>query len=125
MAEADVLDNHLDIMVKNLLNHNDLEFKQGVQDFCRQYHCQDVPKPKDKNTTILALKAAIVERLVEIMNGFPRNLDEKAPQWCEGVGAGDRVLKLAPDDVLDIETEFCEPFLKRNIYATKNFMFYI
>lgn len=125
MDKAEFLDNYLENMVQNLLNQNEIEFMQSVQDFCREYHPEDIPRPKDKNTTRLALKASIVERLVEIMNGFPRNMNEKAPAWCATIGPGKHRLNLAPEDVLELETEFCEPFLKRNIYAIKNFMFYI
>lgn len=125
MDKHQFLDDYLEKMVQYLLNHEEIKFKQSVQDFVRDHHCIDIPMPHDRNTTKLALKAALVERLVEIMNSFPRFMHEQAPAWCSEIGPGERELKLAADDVLELESEYCQPFYKRNIYATKNFMFFI
>jgi hypothetical protein len=125
-GSAEILQAELDLMVDLVLDRRrGVEFREAVQDWYRQrYECAAIPKPDDTDRVRLALKASIVERLVEVLNSPPRDEHQVVPLWCSDVGALAEPLKLLEDRFLNGE-EYCPPFEKRNIFALKNFMYFV
>jgi hypothetical protein len=120
-----ILNNELDKLARYLLDKNELAFSECVQNWFRNnYQCEMTPKPLDTDALRLAVKASIIERLVEVLNSPPRNGQQTAPAWCKDIRAVDRPFKLQSDRLLDGE-DFCETFEKRNLHVVKNFMYFI
>ncbi len=115
----------LDQMADYLLNGQEIEFSECVLEWYRkEYSCEQTPEPEPTNLKRLAVKASIMERLVEVLNAAPRCGHEVAPAWCEEVGAVAEPVKLQSDRLLEDE-ELCEVFSKRNLQVVKNFMYFI
>ncbi len=115
----------LDKMADYLLNGQEIEFSECVLEWYRkEYSCEQTPEPEPTDLKRLAVKASIMERLVEVLNAVPRCGHETAPAWCEEIGAIAEQVKLQSDRLLENE-ELCEAFSKRNIQVVKNFMYFI
>ena len=115
----------LDRMADLLLAGDEIAFSDLVLDWYRAgYECQQTPKPVDSDLRKLALKASIVERLVEVLNTPPHNANQSAPPWANSVSGVDELVKLQSDRLLEDE-DYCEAFAKRGFLVAKNFMFFI
>ncbi|MBI3562840.1 MAG: hypothetical protein HY080_14100 [Gammaproteobacteria bacterium] len=119
------LDNELDTMVDYLLAGEEIEFSDAVQEWYRKgYECQRIPQPTDLKPLRLAVKASVVERLVEVLNSPPRRGHQVVPEWCRSIKGLDEPLKLQSERLL-VDEQFCEPFAKRNLLVLKNFMYFV
>ena len=69
----------------------------------------------------------LVERMVEIWNAPPKSANEKSPDWCADVSAlQKRFSVIKPDEQSFWEEEVENTiFAKRNIFAPKEFMFFL
>lgn len=115
----------LDKMADLLLAGNEIGFSDLVLDWHREeYDCQLTPKPKDMDLKKLALKASIIERLVEVLNMPPHNANQSTPAWTKPVKGVEPLIKLQSDRLL-VEEDYCEAFRKRGFLVVKNFMFFI
>ncbi|MEO0442123.1 MAG: helix-turn-helix domain-containing protein [Pseudomonadota bacterium] len=115
----------LDKMANLLLNGDEIAFSDLVLDWYRsEFECQLTPKPSDTDARILALKASIIERLVEVFNMAPHNANQSVPHWVNSVKGVDEVVKLQSDRLLEDE-DYCDAFKKRGFLVAKNFMFFI
>lgn len=115
----------LDQMSEHLLSGNEIAFSDLVLDWHRAgFDCSLVPRPADKDEVKLAVKASIIERLVEVLNSPPHHANQLPPSWCESIGALAQPVKLQSDKLLEGEN-FCEAFEKRNLSVVSNFMFFI
>lgn len=115
----------LDRMTRHLVSGNEIEFSDCVLDWYRNgFRCDQVPKPTDKNTTHLAIKASIVERLVEVLNAPPHLDNQTRPAWCNQIEAIGTPLRLQSDRLLDGE-QYCMAFSKRNLLVVENFMYFV
>ncbi|WP_241566840.1 DNA-binding transcriptional regulator [Hahella sp. KA22] len=115
----------LDKMKDYLLSGDEISFSDLVLDWYREgLECDVVPKPVESDKLSLAIKASILERLVEVLNAPPHNSSQKIPSWCKEIGAVESIVKLQSDRLLEDE-QFCPPFEKRNLLVAKNFMFFI
>ncbi|WP_246125177.1 hypothetical protein [Exilibacterium tricleocarpae] len=113
----------LDQMADLLLAGDEIAFSDLVRDWHRsEYECQLTPKPVDADSRKLALKASIVERLVEVLNMPPHNANQSAPPWTNSVSGFGEVVKLQSDRLLEDE-DYCEAFEKRGFLVAKNFIF--
>ncbi|MCF6338287.1 MAG: hypothetical protein L3J84_10125 [Gammaproteobacteria bacterium] len=120
-----LLNQLLDQMANYLLTGREIEFSECVLEWYRkEYSCEQTPKPEPTDLKRLAVKASIMERLVEVLNAAPRSGHEAAPAWCKEVGAVAQPIKLQSDRLLEDE-ELCEAFNKRNLQVVKNFMYFI
>jgi hypothetical protein len=125
MTSREVLDQDLDALADYLLDRHEIEFSDAVQDWYRNgYLCEEVPEPTDSDPTRRALKASIIERLVEVLNASPRNGSHRPPSWCGGVPPAPGLTRLQSDFLLDGE-EPNETFLRRNFLVVKNFMYFV
>lgn len=115
----------LDRMADSLLAGDEIAFSDLVLDWHRsQYECLLTPKPADTDSLKLALKASIIERLVEVLNMPPHSENQSPPSWANSVNGVDETVKLQSDRLLEDE-DYCEAFEKRGFLAVKNFMFFI
>jgi hypothetical protein len=115
----------LDAMATHLLAGEEIDFTDCVLDWYRKdFRCYLVPMPKDKDEIHLAVKASIIDRLVEVLNSPPHSDNQAAPEWCGMVKAVSKPLKLQSDRLLEGEY-FCAAFAKRNLHVVQNFMYFI
>lgn len=115
----------LDRMANLLLAGDEIAFSDLILDWHRsEYECQLTPKPADTDSRKLALKASIIERLVEVLNTPPHSGNQSPPSWTNSVNGVDETVKLQSDRLLEDE-DYCEAFEKRGFLAAKNFMFFI
>lgn len=123
--ELRVLERMLDLMANHLLKKEEIEFSDCVQDWFRNnYQCKQVPAPLDEDKLRLAVKAGIMERLVEVLNAPPRHGNQIAPDWCKTVSGLGVPMKLQSDRLLEDE-RYCQAFAKRNLYVVENFMYFV
>ena len=117
----------LNRMVIYLLKYDETSFKDEVQNFWRnRWVIKDIPDPKDSDELVYALKACIVERMVEIWNSPPKNQNESAPEWCEHVKPYTIGFSVIPDDMKEIFKSYTSDiFGKRNVFAPHDFMFFV
>ena len=120
-------ENVLNKMVDHLLSYEEIPFLDLVQYIWRrEWVLGDINKPTDTDPLRLALKACLVERMVEIWNAPPKNCNETVPPWCQSVPAVKEHFSVIPGD---LEVWKDEPsshiFEKRNIFAPKEFMFFL
>ena len=119
------LDTQLNIMTNHLLKGDEIEYSECTLYWYRMdYQCQNVPKPTDIDITRLAVKASIIERLVEVLNTPPRNKHQSVPPWCIQIKKLKTPLKLQSSRLLDSEL-LCDVFHKRNLQVVKNFMYFV
>lgn len=114
-------------MVKFLLNRDETSFKEEVQEFWRNgWSISSIPDPKEKDDLKYALKACIVERMVEIWNSPPKNKDEYLPGWTASVGPYLNGYSVVPEELIKYFEDYTsEIFKKRNIFAPHDFMFFV
>lgn len=115
----------LNDMANFLLARDEIAFSDLILDWQRDnIQFNTVPFPKDNDKIRLAVKASILDRLVEVLNSPPHNASQSAPSWCNRIPALDAPLKLQSDRLLEDE-QYCSAFEKRNLYAVRNFMFFV
>lgn len=115
----------LDSMADYLLVGEEIKFTDLVLDWHRKsYECQLVPRPTKDNALKVALKASILERLVEVLNMPPHNKNQTYPAWVNTIKAIEEPVKLQSDRLLEDE-DYCEAFKKRGFLVAKNFMYFI
>ena len=115
----------LDEMANLLLARDEIAFSDLVLDWHRaEFECNLISKPKDTDPRKLALKASIVERLVEVLGMPPHNANQSTPSWTNSILGVDETFKLQSDRLLEDEA-YCEVFEKRGFLVAKNFMFFI
>lgn len=122
------LDATLDLMVDHLLSYDEIAFLDLVQFVWRRgWRLNSASEPQESDSLRKALKACLVERMVEIWNAPPKNSDEHAPEWCSNVPAVDQRFSVIKSEQQAFwEGELANPiFEKRNIFAPKEFMFFL
>jgi len=124
-AEPQVLSQALDELSHLVLSGREIEYSDAVQSWYRRgYRCADVPAPDDTDRTLLALKACIVERLVEVLNSPPHGDNQTVPDWCARMPGVNQPTPLQSTRLLEGET-FNNIFARRNLLVTKNFMYFV
>lgn len=122
------IDTVLDRMVDNLIIHNEIDFLEDVQYLWRtRWLISTAVDTKDRDPLRYALKACILERLAEIWSAPPRNLETSAPVWCKSVPAVKENFSVVSVEFRamwdgDLESPI---FSKRNVFAPKEFMFFL
>jgi len=122
------IDELLDQMVDHLLAYEEIPFLDLVQEVWRRgWSLSSVNLPQDRDPLRRALKACIVERMVEIWNSPPKNLRESVPVWCESVpSVEERFSIIRPSEQEFWKDEPSSPiFERRNIFAPREFMFFL
>lgn len=115
----------LETMTNYFLTGREIGFSECIQNWHRSnYRCNLVPMPSDTDEFRLAVKASIMDRLVEVLNTPPHSGNQITPDWCDNIKAVDIPRKLQSDALLE-DGQYCEAFAKRNLYVTQNFMYFI
>lgn len=91
-----------------------------------------IPDPDDTNPVRAAVKASLIEQMIEVqanvwnrlhvLNGAPARPVGRAPDWTVAVLPSPVIIWLIPTEMKAIRLS--EAFAKRNIMAAWNFMFY-
>lgn len=122
------LDATLDRMVDALVAYEEIQFLDLVQYIWRRgWPLSSAKKPDDNDALRLALKACLLERMVEIWNAPPKNANEQVPAWCEVVPSSPvRFSVISLENQVFWESEEGSPiFQRRNIFAPRDFMFFL
>ncbi len=115
----------LDQMAKNALSGKEIELCDAVQDFYRTgLSCSVFPEPDDTDEKILAMKAALVERIAQVFTMPPHDRKYEIPDWCKNNWSSPKKIFLISKDILSLDTP--NPvFEKRNIHALNNFLYFV
>lgn len=122
------LDAVLDNMTDKLLAYDEIAFLDMVQFVWRRgWPLESATSPTDGSELRCALKACLVERMVELWSSPPKNSPEKVPTWCANIAAvSERFSVIEPKDQSSWANEPSNPiFEKRNIFAPREFMFFL
>ena len=122
------LDAVLDSMTDKLLAYDEIAFLDLVQYIWRRgWPLETASRPSDNSALRCALKACIIERMVDIWASPPKNTEALAPAWCSNIPAlTERFSVIKPAEQSFWEDEPSNPiFEKRNIFAPKEFMFFL
>ena len=128
MLSMSEIDRVLDRMVDNLLAYNEIPFLDDVQFIWRRgWSIENVTDPEDMDPLRYALKACILERLAELWSQPPRNMDTRPPGWCESVPAVEEEFNVISEEYRayfanDLRSSV---FARRNIFAPREFMFFL
>lgn len=124
-TEPHLLSRALDDLAHLVLSGREIEYSDAVQSwYTRGYRCADVPVPNDTDPTLLALKACIIERLVEVLNSPPHADNQTIPAWCAWMPGVNQPTPLQSTRLLEGET-FNNIFARRNFLVTRNFMYFV
>lgn len=122
------LDECLDHMVDNLLAYQEIAFLDRLQMIWRRdWPLLKANPPTDTDQLRLALKACIIERMVEVFNAPPKNDIQQSPNWCKTIGPSPQAFSVIPKAYQYIweNQQGSAIFAKRNIFAPKQFMFFL
>ena len=118
----------LDRMYESAIQKDTVAFMDDVQLFWRKdWDLAQVPDPHEKDTLKYALKACFLERMAEVWSEPPKSHPMHAPAWCHRVPAVQKEFSVIPEEY----REFYEGdlvsliFSKRNIFAPRDFMFFV
>ncbi len=118
----------LERMVGNLIAYDEISFLDDVQFIWRRsWSIENVQDPKDADPLRYALKACLLERMAEIWSSPPKNVKTSAPDWCKHVPAVKNEFSVVRNEYRAIwAKDLASPvFQKRNIFAPKEFMFFL
>lgn len=117
--------NLLDYMAQKAFLTHEIELCDAVQDFYRTgLSCTVFPEPHDEDLNMLAMKAALIERMVQVFTMPPHNRAYELPDWCQHHWTCPQTIYLISPDILVLD----EPnaiFQKRNIQTLKNFLYFV
>jgi len=118
----------LDRMCDAALRKDTVAFMDDVQLFWRkQWDLSQVADPYEKDALKYALKACFLERMAEVWGEPPKSQPMQAPGWCRGVPPVQKAFSVIPDEYREFyEGDLVSPiFGKRNIFAPRDFMFFV
>ena len=118
----------LDQMYDSISLNDTVAFMDNVQLFWRMdWPLCSINDPNEKDKLKYALKACFVERMVELWNAPPKLQQSSAPDWCNNVAAAEKHFSVIASDYKDFyKGDLISPiFSKRNIFAPRDFMFFV
>lgn len=118
----------LDRMCDSVIRKDTVAFMDDVQLFWRkEWDLSKVPDPRDRDALKYALKACFLERMAEVWSEPPKSHPMNAPAWCQWVPAVQKEFSVIPDEYREFyDGDLVSPiFSKRNIFAPRDFMFFV
>ena len=117
----------LDRIVDNILSGDEISVAEEVQYFWRQgWKLEAIDDPCDGDPLRYALKACLVERLHEIWTTAPKNRKDHVPDWCAQVRPVENPFSVVKEeDQYLFENYTSAIFAKRNIFAPKEYLFFV
>lgn len=83
----------------------------------------EIPAPSDIDPRVRAIKASVLERLVEVWGAPPHDRPhERAPSWCSAIEPSPEEIWLIPPDFAGHPLD--PTFGRRNIRALANFLMF-
>lgn len=128
--KADVMtpEGVLDRMCDSIIRKDTVAFMDDVQLFWRkEWDLSTVSDPHEKDALKYALKACFLERMAEVWGEPPKSFSMVAPTWCLRVPPVQKDFSVIPDEYREFyEGDLVSPvFSKRNIFAPRDFMFFV
>lgn len=118
----------LDRMCESVIQKDTVAFMDDVQLFWRQgWDLSQVQDPRTQDALKYALQACFLERMAEVWSEPPKSHSSKAPDWCRRVPPVQKAFSVIPDEYREFyEGDLVSPiFSKRNIFAPRDFMFFV
>ena len=118
----------LDRMCDSILRKDTVAFMDDVQIFWgKQWDLSQVHDPHEKDALKYALKACFLERMAEVWAEPPKSHPTPIPAWCQRVPPIQKDFSVIPDEYREFyEGDLVSPvFSKRNIFAPRDFMFFV
>lgn len=118
----------LDQMCDSVIQKDTVAFMDDVQFFWRkQWDLAQVPDPREKDALKYALKACFIERMAEVWSEPPKSQPMSIPTWCQRVPAVQKEFSVIPEEYREFyDGDLVSPiFAKRNIFAPRDFMFFV
>lgn len=118
----------LDRMCDAVIQKDTVALMDDVQLFWRkQWELPQVPDPHEGDALRYALKACLLERMAEVWSAPPKSHSTEAPAWCRQVPPVQKAFSVIPEDYRAFyEGDLVSPiFNRRNIFAPRDFMFFV
>jgi len=118
----------LERMCASVLRHDTVAFMDDVQLFWRKnWDLAQVSDPQEQDALKYALKACFLERMAEVWSAPPKSQLATAPDWCQRVPAVQKEFSVVPKEYRKFyEGDMVSAiFGKRNIFAPRDFMFFV
>lgn len=118
----------LDRMCESAIRKDTVAFMDDVQLFWRkQWDLSQVSDPHEKDALKYALKACFLERMAQLWTEPPKLQPASAPLWCQAVPAVQKAFSVIPAEYQEFyEGDLASPiFSQRNIFAPRDFMFFV
>lgn len=118
----------LDRMCDSVVKHDTVALMDDVQLFWRkEWDLGQVLDPHEKDALKYALKACFIERMAEVWSAPPKSQLTDAPNWCRRVPPVQKEFSVIPDEYRNFyEGDLISPIFKqRNIFAPRDFMFFV
>lgn len=118
----------LDRMCDSAIKQDTVAFMDDVQLFWRKgWDLAQVPDPHEKDALKYALKACFLERMATVWSEPPKLHPVSAPDWCPRVPPVQKEFSVIPEEYREFyEGDLVSPiFSKRNIFAPRDFMFFV
>lgn len=127
-ADALTPEGVLDRMCESAIRKDTVAFMDDVQLFWRkQWDLSQVSDPHEKDALKYALKACFLERMAQLWAEPPKLEPASAPTWCQGVPPVQKAFSVIPTEYQEFyEGDLASPiFNQRNIFAPRDFMFFV
>lgn len=118
----------LDRMCDAVIRRDTVALMDDVQLFWRNdWDLSVVADPHEKDALKYALKACFLERMAEVWSEPPKSTVMAIPNWCLRVPPVQKDFSVIPDEYREFyEGDLVSPiFSKRNIFAPRDFMFFV
>ncbi|MDZ7924951.1 MAG: helix-turn-helix transcriptional regulator [Marinagarivorans sp.] len=118
----------LERMCDSVIRKDTVAFMDDVQLFWRkEWNLSTVFDPHEKDALKYALKACFIERMAEVWGQPPKSHSMAIPTWCSHVPPVLKNFSVIPDEYREFyEGDLVSPvFSKRNIFAPRDFMFFV
>lgn len=116
----------LDRMCDAVLAHDSIAVMAEVQYFWgAEWQIADVPLPHDQDALRLAVKACLIERMAEVWTAPPKHEPSTPPTWCADILPIASEFSVVPPEFRDSFALQSPTFRKRNIFAPRDYLFFV
>jgi len=118
----------LERMCESIIRYDTVAFMDDVQLFWgKKWNLAQVPDPQEEDALKYALKACFLERMADVWSKPPKSRPTVAPDWCRRVPGVEKQFSVIPPEYQKFfDGESASPiFSRRNIFAPRDFMFFV
>jgi len=93
----------------------------------RGWNLSSAVDPRELDPIRYALKASILDRMIELWIAPPRSGSESSPEWCSHVPPSRETFSVIHPDHMEMwrDEPWCPACRERNIFAPESFMFFL